>query len=170
MNVDEKYMGMAIRLARCAEGLTNPNPLVGAVIVKNGKVIGKGYHKRCGLPHAEINAIENSKLNPKGATLYVTLEPCDHFGRTPPCTDAIINSGIKKVVIAMIDPHPINKGRGSAELNRHGIKTTVGVLSEDARRLNRPYLKFITRRIPYVTVKIAESIDGKIATRFGDSN
>ena len=170
MNVDEKYMGMAIRLARRAEGMTNPNPLVGAVIVKNGKVIGKGYHKRCGLPHAEINALKNLKGKAGAlATMYVTLEPCDHFGRTPPCTDAIIKCGIKKVVIGMADPNPINNGRGINKLNRYGVKATVGALREEVRQLNKPYLKFITSRIPYVTVKVAESIDGKIATKTGDS-
>lgn len=169
MTIDEKYMAMAIRMARRAEGLTNPNPLVGALIVRNGKVIGKGYHKRCGQPHAEIEALKSLKGKAGPATMYITLEPCDHFGRTPPCTDAIINSGIKRVVIGMTDPNPVNNGKGIKKLNRYGIKTTVGVLEKDARRLNRPYLKFITSRMPYVTVKVAESIDGKIATKTGDS-
>ena len=169
MSTDEKYMRMAIGLALRAEGLTNPNPLVGAVIVKQKKIVGKGYHKRCGLAHAEVNALNDAQGKAKGATLYVTLEPCDHFGRTPPCTDAIIKNKIKKVVIGMRDPNPINSGRGIRKLNRRGVRTVVGVLEEESRSLNKPYLKFITKKVPYITIKIAESLDGKIATRTGDS-
>ena len=169
MNRDEKYMRLALKLARRAEGLTNPNPTVGAVIVKNGKVVGRGYHKRCGLPHAEINALNDAGDKAKGAVLYVTLEPCDHFGRTPPCTDAIINSGIKRIVIGMKDPNPLNNGRGIKKMKRVGIKTSVGILESDATGLNRPFIKFSTTGLPYVTVKVAESLDGKIATRTGDS-
>ena len=169
MNVHEKYMRMAISLAKRAEGLTSPNPVVGAVIVKGKKIVGRGYHKRCGLPHAEINALASAGRRAKGATLYVTLEPCNHFGRTPPCTDAIIKSGIKRVVAAMKDPNPITNGRGIKRLNRSGVKTVVGILEEEAKSLNRPYIKFITKKMPYVTVKAAESLDGKIATRTGDS-
>ncbi len=169
MRIDEKYMRMAISLARRAEGLTNPNPAVGAVIVKGGKIVGKGYHKRCGLPHAEVNALKAARDKSRGATLYVTLEPCDHFGRTPPCTDAIIKANIKRVAIGIKDPNPLNKGNGIKKLNRHGIKTSVGILGDEARELNKPFIKFITSHMPYVTVKIAESLDGKIATRTGDS-
>ncbi len=169
MTIDEKYMHLALKLARRAEGLTNPNPAVGAVIVKDGKVVGKGYHKRCGLPHAEANALKDAGSRAKGATLYVTLEPCDHFGRTPPCTGAIARAGIKKVVMAMKDPNPINNGRGTRRLIRHSVKTATGVLHEEARELNRPYVKFITTGMPFVTVKVAQSIDGKIATRTGES-
>lgn len=168
-SLDERYMRLAIALAKRAEGMTSPNPIVGAVIVKSGKVIAKGYHKRAGLPHAEVNALRQAGTKAKGAALYVTLEPCDHFGRTPPCTDVMIEYGIKKVVIGMKDPNPINNGRGISKLNRCGIKTTTGILEKEVRQLNRPYLKFITSRIPYVTVKTAESIDGKIATKTGDS-
>ena len=162
-------MRMALHLARKTKGLTNPNPAVGAVIVKAGKIAGKGYHKRCGLPHAEINALNDAGNKTKGAVLYVTLEPCDHFGRTPPCTEAIIGSGIKRVVIGMKDPNPLNNGRGVKKLKRAGIKTSVGVLESDAAELNKPFIKFITTGLPYVTVKMAESLDGKIATRSGDS-
>lgn len=169
MNIDERYMRIAINLAKKAEGMTSPNPLVGAVIVKNGKIVGSGYHKRAGLPHAEINALRHAGPAAKDATLYVTLEPCDHFGRTPPCTDAIIKSRIKKVVAAMIDPNPVNQGRGLSRLKKSGIVTAVGVLEEEARAINKPYIKFVTTRLPYVTIKIAQSLDGKIATKTGDS-
>jgi len=169
MTIDEKYMRMAIDLARRAEGLTNPNPAVGAVVVKKGKIVGKGYHKRCGLPHAEVNALKSAGSRAKGATLYVTLEPCDHFGRTAPCTGAIVRAGIKKVVMAMKDPNPINNGRGTRRLIRCGIKTVAGVLEKEARALNKPYIKFITTGMPFVTVKAAQSIDGKIATKTGES-
>ncbi|MFH0763385.1 MAG: bifunctional diaminohydroxyphosphoribosylaminopyrimidine deaminase/5-amino-6-(5-phosphoribosylamino)uracil reductase RibD [Candidatus Omnitrophota bacterium] len=169
MNTDERYMALAIKLAKKAEGRTNPNPLVGAVIVKRGRIAGKGYHKKCGLPHAEACAIKSAGAEAAGSTLYVTLEPCDHHGRTPPCTDAIIKSGIKRVVIAMRDPNPINDGRGIKKLKVYGIKTKVGVLESEARAINRPFIKFITKKLPFVRVKVAESIDGKIATKSGDS-
>ena len=169
MNRDELYMSMAINLARKAEGLTSPNPMVGAVIVKNNRIVGKGYHRMCGLAHAEVEAISDAGRRAKGATMYVTLEPCDHFGRTPPCTQTIIENGIRKVVIAMKDPNPINSGRGTRRLKGNGIKIKSGVLENKARNINKPYIKFITTGFPYVTVKIAESIDGKIATRTGDS-
>lgn len=170
MKSHEEYMRVAIKLAKRARGLTNPNPAVGALIVKDNRIIAGGYHKRCGLPHAEAVALERAgSIRTKGATLYVTLEPCDHFGRTPPCTDSIIRYGIKKVVIGMKDPNPINSGKGMRKLKRNGIETVVGVLEGEVRAINRPYLKFMTTGMPYVTVKIAESLDGKIATRTGDS-
>lgn len=169
MNIDEKYMRMAIRLAQKAKGLTNPNPTVGAVIVRSGKIVGKGYHKKCGSSHAEVNALEAAGSRARGATLYVTLEPCDHFGRTPPCTDAIIKAKISEVVIGMKDPNPLNNGRGIRKLNRSGVRTKVGVLEDEARLLNKPFVKFVTTGMPYVTVKMAESLDGKIATKAGDS-
>lgn len=169
MNIDERYMRIAIDLAKSAEGLTSPNPIVGAVIVKDGKIVGKGYHKKAGLPHAEVSALRQAGKLAEGATLYVSLEPCNHFGRTPPCTDAVIKSGIKKVVIAMIDPNPINNGKGLRRLKENGVRTKVGILKEEAKSINRPYIKFITARLPYVTIKIAQSLDGKIATKTGDS-
>lgn len=169
MNIHEKYMRLAIDLAKKAEGKTSPNPIVGAVIVKNGKIVGMGYHRKAGLPHAEVNALSEAGSRSRGATLYVTLEPCDHFGRTSPCTDAIIDSGIKKVVMAMRDPNPINNGSGINKLRRNGIRITCGILEEDSRLMNGPYIKYITTGIPYITVKVAQSLDGKIATRTGDS-
>jgi diaminohydroxyphosphoribosylaminopyrimidine deaminase/5-amino-6-(5-phosphoribosylamino)uracil reductase len=169
MNIHEKYMALAIALAGKAEGLTSPNPIVGAVIVKAGKIIGQGYHKKAGLPHAEINALRQAGNKARGAALYVTLEPCNHFGRTAPCTRAIISSGIKKVYIAMRDPNPMNNGRGIRKLNKHGIKTNVGILATAAQAMNRPYVKFITTGMPFITVKVAQSLDGKIATKSGDS-
>ena len=167
--VNEKFMRLAIELAKKAEGTTSPNPIVGAVIVKNNRIIGKGYHKRCGLPHAEINALREAGKKANGATLYITLEPCDHYGRTPPCTGAIIRSGIKKVIIAMKDPNPINNGRGINRLRKNGVRVDVGVLAKEAEAINKPYIKFIIKGTPYITVKVAQSLDGKIATRTGDS-
>ncbi len=169
MKSDEKYMKMAIELASRAEGMTSPNPIVGAIIVKKGKIVGKGYHKEAGLPHAEINALKEAGNKAKGATLYVTLEPCDHYGRTPPCTRAIIKSGVRRVVAGMIDPNPINSRRGFGRLRESGVKTKIGVLKKEAESINKSYIKFITKRMPYVTIKIAESLDGKIATKRGDS-
>jgi len=169
MEKDEVYMRRALKLAGARRGLTNPNPTVGAVVVKRGKIVGSGCHKKCGLPHAEVNALVSAGDKAKGADLYVTLEPCCHFGRTPPCTDAIIRAGIKRIVIAMKDPNPINNGKGSAKLRSAGIKLITGVLAEEAEALNRPYIKFIKNKIPYVTLKMAQSLDGKIATRTGES-
>jgi len=169
MNIDEKYMRLALALAKKGAGHTSPNPAVGAVIVKNGRVVGSGYHKRCGSAHAEVNALAMAGAAAGGATLYVTMEPCNHFGRTPPCTEAIIAGGIKNVIIAMKDPNPVTNGRGIRTLHRHGIKTAVGLFKEEAAALNRPFIKSVTRKLPFVTVKIAESLDGKIATRTGDS-
>lgn len=169
MNIDEKYMRQALNLARRAEGLTSPNPIVGAVIVKNGRVVGKGYHKACGLPHAEINALKTAGKKAGGAALYVTLEPCNHYGRTPPCTDAIIDSGIKRVIVGMKDPNPLNNGRGIKRLKRAGIWILTGILERESAALNAPFIKFITTGLPYVTVKMAQSLDGKIATASGQS-
>jgi len=162
-------MRIAINLAKKAEGMTSPNPVVGAVIVKNGRIIGKGYHGKAGLPHAEIEALKAAGSKTKGAVMFVTMEPCDHFGRTSPCTDAIIRSGIKKVVMAMKDPNPLNNGKGMRKLEASGIKTVLGILQEDAKAMNRPFIKMVTKKLPYVTVKLAETLDGKIATRTGDS-
>jgi len=169
IGIDAKYMKVAIGLAKRAEGMTSPNPLVGAVLVKGGRIVGKGYHKRCGLPHAEVNAIRDAGSKVRGADLYVTLEPCNHFGRTPPCTDAIINAGIKRVIIGMKDPNRINNGKGIARLKRAGIKIVMGVLEKEAVSINLPYIKYITKGLPYVTLKMAQSLDGKIATRTGNS-
>lgn len=162
-------MAMAIALAKKAEGRTSPNPLVGAVLVRGGRIVGRGYHKKCGMAHAEINAIRSAGAKAAGSTLYVTLEPCDHHGRTPPCTEAIIKSGIKRVVIAMRDPNPITDGRGINKLNKHGIRTKVGILKDEAAAINEPFIKYITRKMPLVRLKMAESLDGKISTKSGDS-
>ncbi|MDO8525043.1 MAG: bifunctional diaminohydroxyphosphoribosylaminopyrimidine deaminase/5-amino-6-(5-phosphoribosylamino)uracil reductase RibD [Candidatus Omnitrophota bacterium] len=166
---DEKYIKIALGLASKAKGMTSPNPCVGAVVVKGGRIIGRGYHRFAGGPHAEIYALRQAGKRAKGATLYVSLEPCSHYGRTPPCTDAIIGSGIKRVVSAMKDPNPINNGKGLRVLRNNGIKTDVGVLETEARNLNEDFIKYITRRMPFVVVKVAQTMDGKIATRTGDS-
>jgi len=166
---DEKYIKIALDLAKKAKGMTSPNPCVGAVIVKDGKVLGKGFHKFAGGPHAEICALRQAGKEAEGATMYVSLEPCSHFGRTPPCTDAIIRSGIKRVVAAIKDPNPVNNGRGLRILRSCGIKTGVGLLETEARELNEDFIKYITRKMPFVAVKVAQSLDGKIATRTGDS-
>jgi diaminohydroxyphosphoribosylaminopyrimidine deaminase/5-amino-6-(5-phosphoribosylamino)uracil reductase len=142
---------------------------VGALVVKNGRIIGWGYHKKAGQAHAEIIALDKAGAQAKGSTLYVTLEPCAHFGRTPPCVDRIIKSGVKRVVIGMTDPNPVNNGRGIAKLKAYGIKIEVGFLDEELKKLNEVFIKYITRRMPFITVKIAESLDGKIATKDGDS-
>jgi len=163
------YMGLAMRQALRAEGITSPNPLVGALVVKNGKVIARGFHKKAGLPHAEIVALSLSGRRVEGATLYVTLEPCVHFGRTPPCTDMIIKSGIKEMIVGMLDPNPLNNGRGVEVLRKHGIEVRVGFLEERLRRMNESFIKYITRKIPFVTVKVGQSLDGKIATCRGFS-
>ena len=162
-------MKIALELARRGLGKTNPNPLVGAVLVKNGKILAKGYHKRAGLPHAEIEALRKAKDCARGSTLYVNLEPCSHFGRTPPCVDYIIEEGIEKVVIGMRDPNPINNGKGIERLRRAGISVKEGVLKDESYEINRPFNVYITRRRPYVILKMAQTLDGKIATSSGDS-
>lgn len=167
--MDEFYMKRALELSKHGEGYTNPNPLVGAVIVKNGKIIGEGYHERYGGPHAEINAFKNAKDDVEGSTLYVTLEPCSHYGKTPPCADAIIEKKIKRVVAAMKDPNPIVSGKGLEKLKKSGIDVRVGVLEEEARKLNEIFIKYITTKTPFVILKSAMTLDGKIASFSGDS-
>lgn len=166
---DEKYIRIALGLAAKAKGMTSPNPCVGAVVVKGGRIVGKGYHRFAGGAHAEIYALRQAGKKAKGATLYVSLEPCSHFGRTPPCVDAIISTGIRRVVAAMKDPNPANNGKGLRILRRNGIKTDAGILEDEARNLNEDFIKYITKKMPFVTVKAAQSLDGKIATRTGDS-
>ncbi len=163
------YMDLAIKLALKAKGLTSPNPMVGAIVVKNNRIVGQGYHEKAGLAHAEVIALDEAGKNTRGATLYVTLEPCAHFGRTPPCVDRIIQSKIKEVVIGMIDPNPLNNGKGIQILKNHKIKVEAGVREEKLRQINAAFIKYITKRMPLVTVKVAESLDGKIATRTGES-
>ncbi len=170
MNRDHAYyMNLAIRQALRAEGKTFPNPLVGALVVKNGKVIARGYHRRVGLPHAEVVALSLAGGRAVDATLYVTLEPCSHFGRTPPCTDMIIKSGVKQVIVGMIDPNPLNNGKGIEILRRHGIDVQVGFMEDKIRRINEFFIKYITQKIPYITVKVGQSLDGRIATHRGNS-
>ncbi|MFH1779479.1 MAG: bifunctional diaminohydroxyphosphoribosylaminopyrimidine deaminase/5-amino-6-(5-phosphoribosylamino)uracil reductase RibD [Candidatus Omnitrophota bacterium] len=166
---DKKYMNLALELAKRGKGLTSPNPCVGAVVVKDGKIVGKGYHRKAGGLHAEIYALKRAGAKARGATLYVSLEPCRHYGKTLPCVDAIIASMIKRVVAAMKDPNPLNNGRGIAVLKRKGIEVEVGILEDEARRLNEAFIKYITKKIPFVTVKVAQSLDGKIATHTGNS-
>jgi len=164
---DVFFMKKALELAEGA--FTSPNPMVGCVIVKNSRIVGQGYHKRAGKPHAEIEALKKAGSKAKGATVYVTLEPCCHYGKTPPCTDAIIKAGVKKVVAAMYDPNPLVSGKGVKALRNAGIKVEVGVLGLEAARLNEAYIKKITSRKPFVVLKSAMSLDGKIATKTGDS-
>lgn len=166
---DEKFMAEALRIAKNAEGRTSPNPMVGAVIVKDGRIIAEGWHRKAGTPHAEIHALNMAGELAKDSTMYVTLEPCSHFGRTPPCANRIVDAGIKKVVVAMKDPNPLVAGRGIEILKAAGIEVEVGVLEDDARRLNEVFLKYITKKIPFVTAKFACSLDGKISTVAGES-
>jgi len=168
-NKDAEYMKLCLELAKKAEGRTNPNPLVGCVIVKNGKIIATGYHKCYGSDHAEVVALKKAGKKAKNAFLYVNLEPCNHYGNTPPCTDAIIKHGIKKVIVGMRDPNPINNGRGIKKLIKHNIKIKCGIMEKESNELNRVFIKYITTGMPYVTCKIAQSIDGKIATKYGES-
>jgi diaminohydroxyphosphoribosylaminopyrimidine deaminase/5-amino-6-(5-phosphoribosylamino)uracil reductase len=166
---DIYFMKKALALAEKGKGKTNPNPMVGAVVVKKGKIIGKGYHKKAGLPHAEVYALKEAGKNAKGAVLYVTLEPCSTHGRTPPCVPQILDAGIKKVIVAAKDPNPLNKNKGIKMLRSKGIDVFLGMLKNESMKLNEPYNKFITKGIPYVTVKAAMSLDGKIATKTGSS-
>lgn len=162
-------MNRALVLAQKARGRTSPNPLVGAVIVQDGKIIGEGYHQRAGEPHAEIYALRTAAEKAKGATLYVNLEPCCHWGRTPPCTDAIIQAGITHVYAAHLDPNSKVAGKGIQQLEKAGIQTTVGVCAETAEKLNEIYIKHVQTGYPFVILKMAMSLDGKIATAAGES-
>ena len=172
MRANSDYMRLALRLARRGYGTTSPNPMVGAVLVKNGKVIGSGWHHRAGDPHGEIEAIQESTRRGnsiKGATLYVTLEPCSTHGRTPPCTDAILKAGIKHVIIGATDSNPHHRGKAFQILQRAGIKVTAGVLADECAELNEAFNHWIVHRTPFVTVKAAMTLDGKIATATGES-
>lgn len=162
-------MWRALELAARGQGRVEPNPMVGCVIVKNGRVVGEGFHRRYGGPHAEINALKQAAGRARGATMYVTLEPCCHFGKTPPCTDAVMASGLRRVVAAMPDPNPKVSGKGLARLRASRIDVRVGLLREEARRLVEPFIVYQTLHRPYLILKWAQSIDGKIATRTGDS-
>ncbi len=166
---DHAFIARALELAALAKGKTSPNPMVGAVVVSDGTVLGEGYHHKAGMPHAEILALRQAGLRARGATLYVSLEPCCHFGRTPPCTEAIIRAAIKRVVAATPDPNPLMAGNGLQALQQAGLEVRSGVLDAEARRLNEAFFKYIVARQPFVTLKAGMSLDGKIATRSGDS-
>ncbi|MGB5230213.1 MAG: bifunctional diaminohydroxyphosphoribosylaminopyrimidine deaminase/5-amino-6-(5-phosphoribosylamino)uracil reductase RibD [Desulfoprunum sp.] len=160
--IDQRYMRLALNEAKKGLGRTSPNPCVGSVIVKNGQVIGRGYHKKAGNPHAEIHALAAAGTESTGATLYVTLEPCSHTGRTPPCCEAVARSGVTRVVVGMEDPNPLVQGQGIRYLLDRGITVTSGVLEEQCRRLNWPFIKHITTGLPWVVMKAGMSLDGRI--------
>ncbi|AZV59088.1 bifunctional diaminohydroxyphosphoribosylaminopyrimidine deaminase/5-amino-6-(5-phosphoribosylamino)uracil reductase RibD [Clostridium sp. AWRP] len=168
-NTDEKYMKEALKLALLGRGFVNPNPLVGAVIVKNGKIIGKGYHSFFGGPHAEIYALREAGDNSKGADLYVTLEPCSHYGKTPPCAKAIVEAGIKRVVIGSVDPNPLVSGRGVKILKDKNIEVVTGVMEREAVKINEIFMNYIKSKVPFVILKSGVTLDGKIATVSGES-
>lgn len=165
----QDYMECALSLARLAMGYTSPNPAVGAVVVKDGLAVGMGYTQPVGSEHAEVIALRQAGDRAKGATLYVTLEPCSHYGRTPPCTQAIVDAGISEVYMALLDPNPVVSGRGVKSLNERGINTHVGMCQNEACEINEAYIKHITTGLPFVVAKFAMSLDGKIATKTGDS-
>lgn len=166
---DEDWMRWALQLAASARGQTSPNPMVGAVIVKDGELVGQGAHLKAGGPHAEVHALRMAGEKARGATVYVTLEPCDHHGRTPPCSRALIEHGVARVVVAMVDPNPLVAGGGIRRLRQAGVKVEVGLLEEDARALNRGFIQRMTRGRPWVIAKIAMTLDAQIATRTGES-
>ncbi len=168
-NTDEQYMKEALKLAAGGKGFVNPNPLVGAVIVKNGKIIGKGYHKFFGGPHAEVYALREAGDNAKGSDLYVTLEPCSHYGKTPPCAKAIVEAGIKKVVIGSVDPNPLVSGRGVKILRDKNIEVVTGVMEREAAKINEIFMNYIKSKVPFVILKAGVTLDGKIATASGES-
>ena len=165
----KQYMQQAIQLAKSADGQTGVNPLVGAVLVKDGRVVGLGAHLKAGEPHAEVHAIKMAGAAAYGATLYVTLEPCSHHGKTPPCADLIVESGVKRVVIAMKDPNPLVAGKGIMRLKSAGVEVEVGLLEEEARALNPAFLRALETKRPYVILKTATSLDGKVSLDSGES-
>ncbi len=166
---DEIFMREALRIAENARGRTSPNPLVGAVIVKDGRIVAEGWHRKAGTPHAEIHALNQAGELARNSTIYVTLEPCSHFGRTPPCANALVKAGIKRAVVAVTDPNPKVAGRGIKILRDAGIEVEVGILEENAKKLNEVFFKYIVTGLPFVTSKFACSLDGKIATTSGES-
>lgn len=165
----DKYMGRALELAALGEGSVNPNPLVGAVVVKDGKIVGEGYHKKYGEPHAEVFALEMAGEKAKGADIYVTLEPCSHYGKTPPCAKKIIEMGIKRCIVASLDPNPLVSGRGIKMLQEAGIEVITGVMEKEAKELNRVFMKYIAEKKSYLFLKCGITLDGKIATKSGNS-
>ncbi|MEW6376507.1 MAG: bifunctional diaminohydroxyphosphoribosylaminopyrimidine deaminase/5-amino-6-(5-phosphoribosylamino)uracil reductase RibD, partial [Thermodesulfobacteriota bacterium] len=169
MKDDEHWMKRVLRLAEKGRGRTSPNPMVGAVLVKDGKVVGEGYHARAGEAHAEILAIRKAGEEARGSTLYLNLEPCTYYGRTPPCAPVVIEAGVKRVVIGMEDPNPLVKGKGVGNLTSAGLDVVVGILEKECRRLNEAFCKYILKKEPFTILKVASTLDGKIATRKGDS-
>ena len=169
LTTDERWMKEVLHLAEKGRGRTSPNPMVGAIIVKGGKVIGRGYHARAGDPHAEILSLQQAGGKAKGGVLYINLEPCTHFGRTPPCAPRVIEAQVKRVVVGMEDPNPRVKGRGISSLRQAGIDVEVGILEKECRRLNEAFCKYIVKQEPFVVLKVASTLDGRIATRRGDS-
>lgn len=169
VDVNQKHMERALTLAAEGRGRTSPNPMVGAVLTKGGRILGEGYHAYAGADHAEVVALRAAGEATRGAACYVTLEPCSHHGKTPPCTEALIKAGITKVLVATYDPNPLVAGTGVRRLREAGISVEVGLLQEAATRLNEPYFKYIRVREPFVLLKAALSLDGKLATRTGDS-
>lgn len=167
--MDEFYMKRALELAMKGIGMVNPNPMVGAVIVKDNKVIGEGFHEKYGHAHAERNAVKNAVEDIEGATVYVTLEPCAHYGKTPPCVDLLIEKKVRKVVIGMLDPNPLVAGKSIKKLKENNIEVKVGVKEKECRKLNEVFIKYITTKKPFVIMKAGISIDGKIATSSGES-
>ncbi|MDR1835013.1 MAG: bifunctional diaminohydroxyphosphoribosylaminopyrimidine deaminase/5-amino-6-(5-phosphoribosylamino)uracil reductase RibD [Fusobacteriaceae bacterium] len=166
---DSVYMEKALELSLSGVGRVNPNPMVGAVVVNHGQIVGTGYHKECGGPHAEVFALNEAGEAAKGGTLYVTLEPCSHYGKTPPCAEKIIRSGIRRCVAAVLDPNPKVSGNGVKMLRDAGVQVEIGLLAEQARKINRVFFKYITSKIPFLFLKCAITLDGKIAARTGDS-
>ena len=168
-NTAEFYMRRALELARKGQGRTSPNPMVGAVLVKNGRVVGEGYHRKAGLPHGEIEALRRAGKKAQGADLYVNLEPCCHIGKTPPCTEAIIAAGVRKVIVGMRDPNKLVGGKGTRQLRKNGVQVVTGTLRKECEKLNEVFIKFIRTGNPFVVLKTAVSLDGKIATSSGES-
>jgi len=168
-DMDITYMKLALRLAAKAAGRVSPNPMVGAVVVKDGQIVGRGYHRAYGQPHAEVEAMHRAGDQAQGADLYVTLEPCNHQGRTPPCTQAVLKAGIRRVVVATLDPNPRVNGGGAEFLQSKGLQVEAGLLAEEARRLNEAWFKWVETGLPFVIAKAACSLDGKIATAGGES-
>jgi diaminohydroxyphosphoribosylaminopyrimidine deaminase/5-amino-6-(5-phosphoribosylamino)uracil reductase len=160
---DSYYLTKALELAEKGKGKTSPNPLVGALLVKEEKIIGQGYHKKAGLPHAEITALREATTSPKDSTLYINLEPCTHHGRTPPCVDAIIKAQVKRVVASMEDPNPLVNGKGFAQLKKHGIQVDVGLLKEKAENLNEAFIYYIKHKLPFVLIKAGLTLNGKLS-------
>ncbi|MFA9371628.1 MAG: bifunctional diaminohydroxyphosphoribosylaminopyrimidine deaminase/5-amino-6-(5-phosphoribosylamino)uracil reductase RibD [Labilibaculum antarcticum] len=169
MSKEYQYIQRAFELAKKGIGRVNPNPLVGAVIVRDDRIIGEGYHEFFGGPHAEVNAFRSATESVEGATMYVTLEPCSHYGKTPPCAEAIVKNKIAKVVIGMLDPNALVAGKGVKLLEENGIEVEYGYLCEELSQMNRVFLKFIQNKLPYVVMKTAMTLDGKIASKTGDS-